>query len=316
MAVVILCFFAGIVLLCLGSEWMVRGAAGLALSFSIRPVIVGLTVVAFGTSAPELMVSLVAAVKGSSGVSLGNILGSNVANLGLVMGLSALIRPLSVEPSLLQREMPFMLAVTLLFWIICMDCRIGRFDGILLLSCLAAFLLMGFFTARGAATDVLEGAERGLGIRLWRGFQVVAGTAGLVVGANWMVQSAIHIAKALGLSEVFIGLSIVAVGTSLPELATSVVAGIKGQADISIGNVVGSNIFNICLVIGMVGVFNPMDIDIRLHRFEFPALVVLSAFLLLFSRTDRRLNRWEGLFFFLGFWAFVWISYGLSRPAR
>lgn len=313
MAMVVLYFLVGMGLLYFGSEWMVRGASGLALSFNIRPVIVGLTVVAFATSAPELVVSLIAAIKGSSGVSLGNILGSNVANLGLVMGLSAVASPLSVEPNLLRREMPFMLMVTFLFWILCMDGRIGRLDGIILVGCLGAFLTMSVLTAKSPTSKIVVRDRLGKKTGIWYLFQLSAGTLGLVAGANWMVRSAILMARALGLSEVFIGLSIVAVGTSLPELATSVVAGIKGESDISIGNVVGSNIFNICLVIGTVGLFHPMTIESRLLRFEFPTLVVLSCILFVFSSTGKRLNRLEGLFFVLGFCLFVAISFLFSK---
>lgn len=308
----VLLFCLGIALLYLGSEWMVKGAASLALSLSIRPIIVGLTVVAFATSAPELLVSLIAAVKGFSGVSLGNILGSNVANIGLVLGASALVRSLAVDKKLVRREIPFMIGVSGLFWFICLDGWIGRVDGAVLLAGLAFFLILGIMTARKSENTKYEvPAQRGKKV-FWYIFLILIGMGGLVVGAHLVVNSAIFIARQLGLSEVFIGLSIVAVGTSLPELATSVVAGARGEYDISIGNVVGSNVFNVCMVIGTVGLFNPMSVDMGLMRFEFPAMFLLSLILLVFSRTGFTLSRVEGLFFILSFFLFIGLSYRLS----
>ncbi len=303
----------GVCLLYLGSEWMVRGAASLALSFSIRPMVVGLTVVAFATSAPELLVSLIAAVKGSSGVSLGNILGSNVANIGLVLGLSAMVKPLAVEDKLLRREIPYMIGVTALFWAVCMDGWIGRLDGFILVGGLGVFLFMGIFSAKklesgAGAAEVPEVGERR---PLWYFFLLVVGMGGLLLGAHLIVESAIFIARYLGLSEVFIGISIVAVGTSLPELATSVVAGARGEHDISIGNVVGSNVFNVCMVIGTVGLLNPMPVGLELMRFEFPAMLFLSLVLFVFSRTGFLLNRLEGFLLLLGYCLFVALSYGM-----
>ncbi len=305
-------FCLGIALLYLGSEWMVKGAASLALSLSIRPIIVGLTVVAFATSAPELLVSLIAAVKGFSGVSLGNILGSNVANIGLVLGASALVRSLAVDKKLVRREIPFMIGVSGLFWLICLDGWIGRVDGAVLLAGLAFFLILGIMTAKKSENTKDEVPAQKRKKVFWYIFLILIGMVGLIVGAHLLVNSAIFIARQLGLSEVFIGLSIVAVGTSLPELATSVVAGARGEYDISIGNVVGSNVFNVCMVMGTVGLFNPMSVDMRLMRFEFPAMFLLSLILLVFARTGFTLSRVEGLFFILSFFLFIGLSYWLS----
>lgn len=305
-------FCLGIALLYLGSEWMVKGAASLALSLSIRPIIVGLTVVAFATSAPELLVSLIAAVKGFSGVSLGNILGSNVANIGLVLGASALVRSLAVDKKLVRREIPFMIGVSGLFWLVCLDGWIGRVDGAVLLAGLAFFLILGIMTSKKSENTKDEVPARRGKKFFWYIFLILIGMVGLIAGANLTVNSAIFIARQLGLSEVFIGLSIVAVGTSLPEMATSVVAGARGEYDISIGNVVGSNVFNVCMVMGTVGLFNPMSVDMGLMRFEFPAMFLLSLILLVFSRTGFTLSRVEGLFFILSFFLFIGLSYWLS----
>jgi cation:H+ antiporter len=309
MTINILLLFLGILLLYFGSEWMVKGASSLALSLSVRPIIVGLTVVAFATSAPELLVSLIAAVKGSAGVSLGNILGSNVANIGLVLGASALVRPLAVYKKLVKREIPFMIGASGVFWLVCLDGWIGRIDGIVLLAGLALFLVLGFVTAKDNNAKKEEGSTRERKKLAWYIFLILIGMGGLVYGAELIVNSAIFIARQIGLSEIFIGLSIVALGTSLPELATSVVAGARGEHDISIGNVVGSNVFNVCMVIGTVGLFNPMPVELGLMRFEFPAMFGLCVLLFFFCRTGFILSRVEGLIFMLSFFSFIGISY-------
>ena len=301
----------GIALLYYGSEWMVKGSASLALSFSIRPAIVGLTVVAFATSAPELLVSVIAAYKGSSGISLGNVLGSNVANIGLVLGASAMIKPLTVDRKLVRREVPFMIGASGLFWLVCVDGHLGRMDGIILLAVLAIFLVMGIMTARKSGERKVPVAEQKK--TPWLIFLILIGMGGLIVGADLMVRSAIFIARQFGLSEIFIGLSIVAVGTSLPELATSVVAGARGQHDISVGNVIGSNVFNICLVIGTVGLFNPMPVDLGLMRFEFPAMFLLSIIVLIFTKAGFTISRIEGFFFLLSFFSFLGISFWMGN---
>jgi cation:H+ antiporter len=307
---VLLCL--GIGLLYSGSEWMVRGAAHLALSLSIRPIIVGLTIVAFATSAPELLVSLIAAIKGSAGVSLGNILGSNVANIGLVLGASAVVRPLAVEQKMLRREIPFLIGASGLFWLICLDGRIGKIDGIVLLSGLAYFLVLGIMTGRKDPDTEGESLVTERKKVLWFLFLILTGMGGLVVGAHLIVKAAIFMAGQLGLSQVFIGLSIVAVGTSLPELATSVAAGARGQHEISIGNVVGSNVFNICMVIGAVGLFSPISVDVGNMEFEFLVMFLLSIILFIFCRAGYVINRLEGLFLMLCFFSFVGLSYWMA----
>ena len=312
MPVNVILLILGIILLYKGSEWMVKGAASLALSMLVRPIVVGLTVVAFATSAPELLVSVIAAIKGSAGVSLGNILGSNVANIGLVLGLSALIRPLVVDKTLVRREIPYMIGASGVFWVMCLDGGIGRVDGVILLAGLAFFLIWGIITAKEknqTGVDRQTATERK---GLFYIFLILIGTAGLVIGASLVVRAAIFIAKEFGLSEVFIGLSIVAVGTSLPELATSVVAGVRGEHDISVGNVVGSNVFNICMVIGTIGLFNPMPVDTSLNRFEFPVMFLLAVVLLILTKYGSRLNRLEGLFFVVSFFCYIGVSYWLA----
>jgi cation:H+ antiporter len=302
----------GILLLYFGSEWMVRGAASLAISFHLRPIVVGLTIVAFATSAPELLVSFIAAVKGASGVSLGNIIGSNVANVGLVLGASTLLRPLAVDQDLVRRDIPFMIVFSAVFWLISLDGEIGRIDGLILLSGLALFLYLGIRSAgKGdrAGTEFGKGKNRNTARHL---LLILVGITGLMVGADLIVRSAIFIARNLGFSELFIGLTIVAVGTSLPELATSMVAGARSQADLSIGNVVGSNVFNICMVMGMVGLLNPIAVDGKLMNFEFPSLLILSLLLFICCRTGYMIKRWEGILFLSLYVLFIALSYGRS----
>jgi cation:H+ antiporter len=303
----------GLFFLYLGSEWLVRGSVSLALAFYIRPIIVGLTVVALATSAPELLVSLLAAAKGSSGISVGNVLGSNVINIALVLGISATVRPMIVNRRVVGRELLYMIVVSTLFWILCFDGSLSRMDGLILLTGLAIFLVNGFLTAREAGHWDMAVKKSSPKRMLWHLFLVFVGLATLALSANLVVKSAISLAESMGFSEAFIGLSIVALGTSLPELATSVVAIAKGQSDISLGNVVGSNLFNICLVMGAVGIIHPLQIDPGLNRFEFPEMVFLSMLLYIFAKGDFKISRSEGLLFIACFFVFLGVSYWMAQ---
>jgi len=296
---------AGLALLYYGSEFLVRGAASTAILFAVRPVIVGLTVVAFATSAPELLVSLVASVKGSGDISVGNILGSNVINITLVLGLSALIRPIEISGHIARVEMPIMLTVCVLFWIICLDGVIGWGDGVLLLTILVVFLGYSIWTARDKnGGDTVR--EKPSGKTLLRnGVMIVGGLIALAKGADMVVQSAIIMAREIGLSEAFIGISIVALGTSLPELATSAVAAAQGESDISVGNVVGSNIFNVCMVMGLVGLIQPLTINKALLTFEFPFMIFIVLFLQVVCWRGKGIGRVMGGFFVLLFILYI-----------
>lgn len=275
---------AGLLLLYYGAESLVTGSSRLALSFGIRPLVIGLTVVAFATSMPELMVSLFAAVKGSSSIAAGNIIGSNIANVGLILGAAALASPLLVARTTLTREVPMMVAASLVTYLMAWDGRLGFIDGLLLFLSLIAFLAYCIATARhpvGGLTDgILEEAtaeettHRGRNLVL-----VLLGIAGLGIGAELMVRGAVMIATRLGISELVIGLSIVALGTSLPELAASMMSAAKGEMDMSVGNVIGSNIFNVLFVLGICPMIRPIEIEPRILRLDFP--VMLGFFLLL-----------------------------------
>ncbi len=304
----ILILILGLVFLYVGSSLLVEGAATTAIMFAIRPVIVGLTIVSFATSAPELLVSLVAAFKGSGGISLGNILGSNVINISLVLGISAVIRPVTVQKSIVQIQIPYIILISIIFWVLCFDSHIGRTDGILLLILLAGFLIYGIVTAKdkknNRPVDAVSFAAISKNILF-----IIAGIIILSYGANFVVQEAINIANKIGLSQTFIGISVVAFGTSLPELATSAVAAAKGESDISVGNVVGSNLFNICLVMGTVGIFNPMAIDNKLHYFQFPFMVVICIVLGLIAYRYNNISKRSGWFFIFLFIVYILISY-------
>jgi cation:H+ antiporter len=310
MSLNLLILVVGIFLLYFGSNWLVTGASEIALSMSIRPVVVGLTVVAFATSAPELLVSLVAASEGASGVSVGNILGSNVINIALVLGLSALIKPVTINNQMIRRELPYTVAVTILFWVLCMDGNLNRLDGFILVTILIIFLVYSVLTAKDGNNNKNKQSRRSYVLNV---FLIITGLLAIAYGADCVVNSAIFIARSFNFSELFIGISIVAIGTSLPELATSVVAAVKKQSDISVGNIVGSNLFNICLVMGMVGLINPIQINSNLNWFEFPAMVFITLLLYLFAFISQKITRIYGVIFIICFFVYNISAYGLAH---
>jgi len=275
---------AGLLLLYYGAEYLVTGSSRLALSMGVRPLVVGLTVVAFATSMPELLVSLFAAVRGASAMAAGNVIGSNIANIGLILGVAALITPVVVARSTLTREVPIMVVASLGLYLVAFDGVLSFLDGLLLFLCLLVFLAYCVVTARdpsipanGQVEQAIREASAGRGKNVTL---VVLGMAGLGVGAELMVRGAVMIATLLGVSEMVIGLSIVAIGTSLPELAASVMSAWKGEMDISVGNVIGSNIFNILFVLGICPMFNPIVIEARALQMDFPVMLAFCALLI------------------------------------
>ena len=299
----------GLALLYFGSCLLVDGAASTAVMFAVRPVVVGLTVVSLATSAPELLISLIAAVQGSSGISMGNILGSNVINIALVLGASAVIRPVSVNKQVVRVEIPYMIGVSALFWLLCLDNEVGQIDGMVLLTLLGVFLIYGIITAGNHKKNVSETPKKSTRQLLVYAVYVVAGLGMLAGGSNLVVTQAVAMAEAIGLSQTFIGISVVALGTSLPELATSVVAAARGESDISVGNVVGSNLFNICLVMGVVGLLNPLAVEPGLHWFEFPFMVFLSLVLGGMTLKCHGVGKRGGMLFIALFFLYIGISY-------
>ena len=265
---ILVCAF-GFVLLYYGAEWLVKGSSSLARSLGITPIVIGLTVVAFGTSAPELVVSVISSIKGNSMIAVGNVVGSNICNIALVLGASALFQPICSNPSAVRRDIPIMLAISVYLLVLSWNDTLGRFEGATLVVGLILYILMNYYWTREAVTGsnpssaaaALEVEEIPMvESRPKQLLLIVAGIAGVVGGAEAVVDSAVKIMTVLGVSEKFIGLTIVAFGTSLPELATSVVAAIRKEMDISIGNLVGSNVFNILSVLGAAALVRPIQI--------------------------------------------------------
>ena len=255
----------GFVLLYFGAEWLVKGSSSLARSLGVTPIVIGLTVVAFGTSAPELVVSLVPSIKGKSMIAVGNVVGSNICNIALVLGLSAVLNPIKSDPIVVRRDIPIMLAISLYLLVLSYNSTLGRIEGATLFIGIILYTFMNYYLAKKETTGTaeIESELEDIGFVASRTKQLVmiaAGIAGVVGGAQAVVDSAVFIMTEIGVSEKFIGLTIVAFGTSLPELATSVVAAMRGEMDISIGNLVGSNVFNIMSVLGVAALVRPIPI--------------------------------------------------------
>ncbi|MFC1881990.1 calcium/sodium antiporter [Thermodesulfobacteriota bacterium] len=255
----------GFVLLYFGAEWLVKGSSSLARSLGVTPIVIGLTVVAFGTSAPELVVSLISSIQGKSMIAVGNVVGSNICNIALVLGLSAVFNPIKSDPSVVRRDIPIMLAISLYLLLLTFNSKLGRIEGATLFIGIILYTFMNYYLAKrekaGAAEIESELEEIGfIASRPKQIILILLGIAGVVGGAQIVVENAVVIMKILGVDEKFIGLTIVAFGTSLPELATSVVAAMRGEMDISIGNLVGSNVFNIMSVLGIAALVRPIPI--------------------------------------------------------
>jgi len=301
-------FVLGLVTLVAGAQLLVRGAAKLALALAVSPLVVGLTVVAFGTSAPELAISVRAAWGGQTDIALGNVVGSNIFNVLFILGLSALIAPLVVAPQVVRQEVPVMLGVSLALFALALDGGIGRADGALLFGLLVAYTVFLVWQSRRetrATQDefahALPGAARQTRDRHWSAQLglIAAGLALLVAGARWLVEAAVAIAAALGLSEMVIGLTIVAAGTSLPEAATSVVAALRGERAIAVGNIVGSNAFNILAVLGLSALLAPAALPVApaMLRFDIPVMIAVAAACLPIFFSGHLIARWEGALF-------------------
>jgi len=255
----------GFVLLYFGAEWLVKGSSSLARSLGITPIVIGLTVVAFGTSAPELVVSLISSIQGKSMIAVGNVVGSNICNIALVLGLSAVFHPIKSDPMVVRRDIPIMLAISLYLLLLTFNSTLGRIEGATLFIGIILYTFMNYYLAKKetAGAAEIESELEDIGFVASRPKQllmVAAGIAGVVAGAQIVVSNAVLIMTILGVDEKFIGLTIVAFGTSLPELATSVVAAMRGEMDISIGNLVGSNVFNIMSVLGVASLVRPIPI--------------------------------------------------------
>lgn len=302
---------AGLIALYYGAEWLVRGGAALAVRLGVTPLLVGLTVVAYGTSTPELIVSTLAAAQGRGDIAIGNAVGSNIFNIGVILGITALICPMRFRQQLLRLDLPVMIGVALVFLAFFADGRIQRWEAVVFLVSIVVYSLLNIRIARRETTQEVhqefdEGVPKPVG-SLWRdvGF-IAAGLATLVVGSRWFVDGAVDLARLLGWSEALIGLTIVAAGTSLPELASSLMAAWRKQPDIAIGNVIGSNIYNILAILGICGlVRSPLD-GTGVKLTDTLVMTAISLLLLALVWTGLRLRRWEGALLLGIYGGYVW----------
>jgi cation:H+ antiporter len=301
---------AGFLCLVAGAEWLVRGASKLALVIGISPLVVGLTVVAFGTSSPELAVNVQAAYLGSSDMAIGNVVGSNIFNVLLILGLSALVSPLVVSSRLVRFDVPLMIGVSVLMYVLSLNGAISRLEGGLLFALVVIYTIFLIWQSRRenhAARELKGRAPIRPASWFWDVIWIAAGLVLLVAGSRWLVEAAVALAHILGISELVIGLTIVSIGTSLPELATSVMATLKGERDIAVGNVVGSNIFNILCVLGLSSAVAPAGIDVSpaaLH-FDIPVMVAVAVACLPVFFTGLEIRRWEGFLFLVYYAAYT-----------
>ncbi|MDY0102982.1 MAG: calcium/sodium antiporter [Lentimicrobium sp.] len=311
MSVVI--FIIGLVLLILGSNWLVDGASSVARRFNISDLVIGLTIVAFGTSSPELVVNLIASFNGNTDIAIGNVIGSNVFNILVILGLTALVAPVAVKSTTTWKEIPFSILAVFVMAVMANDilldgysvAEISRIDGIVLLSFFLIFMAYTFALAKHS-DPLFEAPPAKMGLPKSILF-ILLGLVGLFFGGKFIVDGAIDIARALGISEAVIGLTVVAAGTSMPELATSVVAAFKKNSDIAIGNVVGSNIFNIFLVLGLSATIRPIPFNVK-SNVDLMFLLAISILMLIFVFVGkgRKISRLEGGFFFATFVAYTW----------
>lgn len=304
-------FGAGLIMLVAGAHFLVKGASGLAAGFGIPPIVIGVTVVAFATSSPEVAVSLDAAFSGKAEIALGNVIGSNVANILLIIGASAIISSIKVQHRIIWLDLPIMVGVTLLVYLLALDLVLDFWDGILLLVIFTGFIgFQIYVTLKSERTPIRAKDADGTSLKESPWIQSIFTLFGLILlvfGAQWLVESAITLARMWALSELIIGLTVVALGTSLPELATSVVAAWNKEADISVGNVVGSNIFNLLLVLALSAVFasGGLKVSSAALALDLPFLIAVSIACLPIFFTGHEIARWEGYLFLFYYAAYT-----------
>jgi cation:H+ antiporter len=322
----ILFLLGGLVLLVLGAEWLVRGASSIATRLGIAPIVIGLTVVAFGTSAPEMAVSVGASLSGNADVSLGNVVGSNIFNILFILGISAVFSGLAIEQRLIRIDIPLLTVISFITLGLALNGSFGRIEGAVFFVALLVYTGWLIRNARRESKAVeaeydsevasLEGstAQKPLLVQL---FFVVAGLALLVLGARWLVDAATDIAESFGVSDLVIGLTIVAAGTSLPELATSVMAAIRGQRDIAVGNVVGSNLFNLLGVLGASAAISKNGVSVAdaALRLDIPVMIAATIVLIPICWNGFQIKRWEGILlavFYVAYVAYLILESGES----
>lgn len=296
-------FVAGLLGLFFGGEFLVRGAANVARSYRISPMVIGLTIVGFGTSTPELLVSLNAALDGASSIAVGNVLGSNIANILLILGLTALIYPVAVDGRRVWKDLAFMVGAAVLLWIMLLGDGLSRIEAGVLVAALVGFLVLSFLSGRTEAEETDPEALT----PVWKSALItLGGLVVLMVGARLLVDSSTQIARSFGISEAVIGLTIVAVGTSLPELATSVIAAWRRHSEIAVGNVIGSNIFNVLGILGITGLVLPIEgLDPRFLREDMPWVLGSSLLLVLLAFALKGVPRWAGVLLLAAYGGYV-----------
>ena len=306
MLISIFSLFVGSLLLYFGAEWIIKGGVSISNKFGISKLVIGLTVVAFGTSLPELLVSLIAVFENSPSLAIGNVVGSNIANVGLVLGISALIFPISINYAPIRRDLFIYLCSCALFILFVFDGRISRFEGGFLFIGLLFYLIACIKNP----TDDQSDGENKLEFSMFKSaVYVLAGIFALSFGANFFVDGAIYLARFFGISEVVIGMSVVALGTSLPELATSAMAAFKKQSSISVGNIVGSNIFNILSILGITALFRPIDSPTNILNFEMPYMIAYGFVLILIARLPQPVHRLSSGLLLLSYFLFIYLLF-------
>ncbi len=309
----------GLILLIFGSNWLVDGASSLARKFNISDIVIGLTVVAFGTSSPELVVNLIASFNGNTDIAIGNILGSNIFNILVILGITAMFMPVAVMNNTVWKEIPFSILAIVIIAFMANDVlidgyqknEISRIDGLVLLGFFAIFMAYTFILAKQSG-PLMEVEKVQMSVPK-SGLYVIVGLAGLFFGGRFLVMGAVDIARSLGMTESVIGLTVVAAGTSLPELATSITAALKKNSEIAIGNVVGSNIFNIFFILGTSAVIRPLPFSVTSNFDIFTALIAgLLMFLFVFIGKGRKIDRLEGAFFLILYLSYIVYLVGFS----
>ncbi|MBL8858393.1 MAG: calcium/sodium antiporter [Planctomycetes bacterium] len=306
----VLLLLLGLVLLYFGGEALVRGSSAMALRLGMTPLVVGLTVVAFGTSAPEMVVSVNAAFAGQGDIAIGNVIGSNILNIGMILGLTAVLCPLNVQVQILRIDTPIMIGATLVVTWMLMDQKISNTEGAFLAAGIVVYTVFTVFIARKLKSPVQAEAEHALGTPKptwspWRDVLFIGGGLALLAGgSHYLVDGAVTLARSFGISEAVIGLTIVSLGTSMPELVTCIVAGLKKEPDIALGNIIGSNIFNLLGILGVSSIVRPLVGDGIRTTDNYVALA-FAVLLLPILWSGRRLQRWEGALLVLGYGVYV-----------
>ena len=295
----------GIAMLFYGAEFIVKGGSQLARYFGLSPIVIGLTVVAFGTSLPELVVSIVAAIGGSSPIAIGNVVGSNIANVGLVLGISSLIFPIKINLSQIKNDLIIYIFVCLMFSAFCMNGSISRQEGLILFLSVLIYTWYSFYYSSSKNNDEDVNDKNPSNLRMLF-ILIISGITLLSFGANLFVKGAIDIARYFGISEIVIGMTIVALGTSLPELATSVIASFRKEHAISIGNIVGSNLFNLLSVIGIVSLVSPIESPKEILFFEIPYMIIYGLILFPIGMLKQPIHRLTAAFLLIGYLLFIY----------